>query len=177
MYIETERLFLMPLSLEQLILSIENRTELFKSLGLNSSEVSLSKNLIRIYNIKINNIKNDESNILFHTYWQIVIKDNNTIIGELGFKGAPNDLGQVEIGYGIKDEYRNKGYMTESLIRIIEWVFTQEGSRVKYVSAYTEKLNIASQKVLIKSGLKLINDADRLYFWQIKNTRQERMIL
>ncbi|MDI6045892.1 GNAT family N-acetyltransferase [Flavobacterium yafengii] len=32
--------------------------------------------------------------------WMIVLKDEMTIIGDIGFKGIPNHLGAIDIGYG-----------------------------------------------------------------------------
>ena len=33
----------------------------------------------------------------------------------------------VEIGYGLKDEYRHHGYMTEAVKEITEWPLSQDG--------------------------------------------------
>ncbi len=56
----------------------------------------------------------------------------------------------VEIGYGLKEEYRHHGYMTEAVKVITEWALSQDG--VKQVEAETDAENIASQKVLLQSG-------------------------
>ena len=55
----------------------------------------------------------------------------------------------VEIGYGLKEEYRHHGYMTEVVKAITEWALSQDG--VKQVEAETDAENIASQKVLFRS--------------------------
>lgn len=56
----------------------------------------------------------------------------------------------VESGYGLKEEYRHHGYMTEAVIAITEWALSQDG--VKQVEAETDAENIDSQKVLFQSG-------------------------
>ena len=56
----------------------------------------------------------------------------------------------IEIGYGLKEEYRHHGYMTEAVKAITEWALSQES--VKQVEAETDAENIASQKVLFRSG-------------------------
>lgn len=56
----------------------------------------------------------------------------------------------IEIGYGLKEEYRHHGYMTEAVKAITEWALSQES--VKQVEAETDAENIASQKVLSRSG-------------------------
>ena len=58
--------------------------------------------------------------------------------------------GVIEIGYGLKEEYRHHGYMTEAVKVITEWALSQDG--VKQVEAETDAENIASQKVLLQSG-------------------------
>lgn len=165
MILETERLILIPLSLDQLKKAIENREGVALELGLNPKVNDLDKNMIRIYNIKIQNIERDPNNILFYTYWDIVLKSEKRLIGQIGFKGIPNGLGQIEIGYGIEEGYRNKGYTTEAVIKIMKWVFSQDIIPVKYVTACTDKENIASQKVLLKAGMRITNEDDKYFYY------------
>ena len=42
----------------------------------------------------------------------------------------------IEIGYGLKEEYRHHGYMTEAVKAITEWALSQEN--VKQVKAETD---------------------------------------
>ena len=78
------------------------------------------------------------------------LKDDPEIIaGDFCFKGLGDD-GVVEIGYGLKEEYRHHRYMTEAVIAITEWALSQDG--VKQVEAETDAGNIDSQKVLFRSG-------------------------
>lgn len=165
MILETERLVLIPLSLDQLKKAIENRERVALELGLNSKVDNLDKNMMRVYNIKIQNIERDADNILFYTYWEIILKSEKKLIGEIGFKGIPNGLGQIEIGYGIEEGYRNKGFTTEAVIKLMEWVFHQDIIPVKYVTACTDKENIASQKVLLKAGMRITNEDDKYFYW------------
>ena len=164
MILETERLFLIPLSLNQLKKAIVNREEVNLELGLYPKVNSLDKKIARIYNIKIQNIEKDPDNILFYTYWEIVLKPEKRLIGEIGFKGIPNRLGQIEIGYGIEECYRNKGFTTEAVIKLMGWAFFQDIIPVKYVTACTDKENIASQKVLLKAGMRITNEDDKYLF-------------
>lgn len=168
MILETERLILIPLSLDHLKKAIENRERVALELGLNPKVNDLDKNMMRVYNIKIQNIERDPDNILFYTYWDIVLKSEKMLIGQIGFKGIPNGLGQIEIGYGIEEGYRNKGFTTEALIKLMEWVFSQDIIPVKYVTACTDKENIASQKVLLKAGMKITNEDDKFFYWSYR---------
>ena len=49
--------------------------------------------------------------------WLVINKENNTIIGDIGFKGKPNSENTVEVGYGIIPSAQNKGYATEAVKR------------------------------------------------------------
>ena len=87
---------------------------------------------------------------IWYAIWNMELKDDSEIIaGDFCFKGLGDD-GVVEIGYGLKEEYRHHGYMTEAVIAITEWALSQDG--VKQVEAETDAENIASQKVLFRSG-------------------------
>lgn len=70
-------------------------------------------------------------------------------IGDLCFKGLGAD-GVVEIGYGTYTGFERKGYMTEAVTALVQWASRQPG--VLRIEAETDKDNIASQRVLAKSG-------------------------
>ena len=72
-------------------------------------------------------------------------------VGDLCFKGV-EDGKNPEIGYGIDDEFRGRGYATEAVKLALAWAFGHVG--VAAVEAETDPYNIASQKVLAKCGFK-----------------------
>lgn len=84
----------------------------------------------------------------WYAIWMIEWKDG-THIGELCFKGLSNE-GSAELGYGIAEEYQGYGYATEAVSALMDWAFMQPGAMC--VIAETETSNIASQRVLKKSG-------------------------
>ena len=84
----------------------------------------------------------------WYAIWMIELKDR-THIGELCFKGLSKD-GSAEIGYGIAEDYQGRGYATEALSALVDWALKQPN--VTCVMAETEPSNIASQKVLSKTG-------------------------
>jgi [ribosomal protein S5]-alanine N-acetyltransferase len=54
----------------------------------------------------------------------MVLTDRNgvrRVIGSIGFHGAPNDTGQVEIGYHVEPAYRRRGFATEAVRALIDW--------------------------------------------------------
>jgi len=133
--IETNRLIIIPLSDQQMQETINKES---------CQEIKTA--FIEMYD---NSIKYPKDRI-WYVLWGIYLKNNlDTTIGNLSFKG-PSVNSVVEIGYGINDEYQNNGYMTETLIAITNWAKKQEN--VKYVQAETTIDNIASIRVLEKSG-------------------------
>lgn len=84
----------------------------------------------------------------WYAIWMIELKDG-THIGELCFKGI-TETGGVEIGYGVAEDYQGCGYAAEAVSAVTDWALSQHC--VTFVSAETEELNIASQKVLAKAG-------------------------
>ena len=68
----------------------------------------------------------------------------------------------------LKEEFRHHGYMTEAVKVITEWALSQEN--VKQVEAETDAGNIASQKVLFRSGFisngKMGEEGPRFVAWR-----------
>ena len=135
MRVETERMYLYPLRDEEMRLVIEKESDPeMKQAYMEMLEGSLSNSDKRIW----------------YAIWNMELKDESGIIvGDFCFKGLSDD-GVIEIGYGLKEEYRHYGYMTEALKVITEWALSQDS--VKQVEAETDAENIASQKVLLQSG-------------------------
>jgi RimJ/RimL family protein N-acetyltransferase len=101
----------------------------------------------------------------FSTFWTIINQESNCMVGDLCFKGNPNELGEIEIGYGTHIDFQNKGFMTEAVGEIIKWAFKQEN--VNCIWAETDPKNLASQKVLINNNFEQIDaTADNMY-WRI----------
>ena len=84
----------------------------------------------------------------WYSVWNIELKDG-TIVGDLCFKGLNQD-GSVEIGYGILEAHRGRGYAAEAAGAAVSWALSQPG--VTRVEAETEPGNIASRRVLEKCG-------------------------
>ena len=81
--------------------------------------------------------------------WLICLRDG-TAVGGIGFKGAPDANGDVELGYGIDEPYRRRGYAAEAAGAMLTWALAQPG--VKRILAQAELDNEISQKVLMKNG-------------------------
>uniref|UniRef100_A0A7U3YF72 GCN5-related N-acetyltransferase n=2 Tax=Anoxybacillaceae TaxID=3120669 RepID=A0A7U3YF72_GEOS0 len=78
--------------------------------------------------------------------WFVILRENNQVIGDIGFKGKPNDRKTVEIGYGIIPAAQNKGFATEAVQGLIDWAFSS--GQVEKVIAECLEDNVASIRVL-----------------------------
>ena len=64
---------------------------------------------------------NDPEHRIWYAVWFISPPDEpDRIAGDLSFKGPAAD-GAVELGYGLREGYCGKGYMTEAVKAITEW--------------------------------------------------------
>ena len=85
-----------------------------------------------------------------HWYAPWIIRlSGGEAVGELCFRGLSPD-GMLEIGYGIDDGYRGRGYAAEAVAAVTEWAARQPG--VSRIEAETAPDNAASQRVLTKAG-------------------------
>lgn len=98
--------------------------------------------------------------------WMVVIKDTNTIIGDVGFKGIPNSTGAIDIGYGLIATERKKGYAHEAVAGLIKWAFSQP--QVKVITARSLTDNIASARVLQKLYFNAETEHDGMLHWLLR---------
>ena len=55
--------------------------------------------------------KENRSSYLWLTFWLIIRKEDNVVVGMIDFKNIPNTKGEVEIGYGLGKKHEHFGYM------------------------------------------------------------------
>ena len=165
--IETERLILKPLTFEQLIKYSKCDNSLELELNLNLTSRTISEELKEaLEETIIPNVGDKSKDYLYSTIWTAILKAENRMIGDLCTYGEPNADGEVEIGYGTYEEFQNKGFMTEIVTGIIEWIKTQK--KVKSIIASTEKTNPASFRVLEKNNFIKIGETDNLFHWKFE---------
>ena len=137
MRIGSERLYLFPASDDEIRALIREQTD---------------AELKQAYSEMLQGCIEEPENRLWYTVWFMELKDQpGTIVGDLCFKGLGPD-GTVEIGYGLREGFCGRGYMTEAVRRLSEWALSQDG--VTRVEAETAPENTASRKVLLKAGFR-----------------------
>lgn len=81
----------------------------------------------------------------------LYLYNTNTYIGEAGIISYNKNANRCVVGYNILPKYWNKGYATEITRAIVKYAF--ETLKVQRVEALAQEENIASRRVLEKSGL------------------------
>lgn len=177
--IHTERLRLIPLDAKNYELYLENINKMEENLGLTITNTVIEEPLLTAHKFTYENVLKNTKNYLWETNWIIVLKKENKIIGGVMIKGEPNELGEVIIGYGIESEYQNKGYMTECINTLKEWIF--KNPKVKNIIADTDKENLSSHRVLEKNNFNKyketidINDEGEeevLVWWRLERSKK-----
>lgn len=164
--IETKRLQLDMLSNVDLAVWLRSKTELEEKTGYKFVEEILSLHLRNVFNIKIHNIEEDPDNIFWYTYFAIVLKSINSVIGMIGFKDIPDNENASEVGYGINNQFTGKGYATEALKGLADYTFKTTNLFVIKAETYVE--NTASQHVLEKNKFILLEQDEYLKKYELK---------
>jgi ribosomal-protein-alanine N-acetyltransferase len=96
----------------------------------------------------------------------MVLHDStNILIGDIGFKGLPNEHGEIDLGYGIVQSETQNGYAKEAASGLIEWAFKQAG--VKTITANCSKDNFASQKILTFLNFSKVEEDHEMIYWKL----------
>ena len=104
-------------------------------------------------------------NYIFYTFWIVIEKETKKIVAELGFKGLPDEKGEIEIGYSSFWDQRNKGIVTEAVGGMIHWA--RGRSDIKYILAETNSQNFASMRVLQKNHFENYERKEDMLWWRI----------
>jgi [ribosomal protein S5]-alanine N-acetyltransferase len=162
--INAPRLSLQTLSYEQLEKCLNAIETLEEELGFALSRNNIDANVIRAIGLKLGKMaavpRTDHS---WYTFWLIVTKEAPFGAGMIGFKGTPDAHGRVEVGYGIDEAWRNRGYVTEALKAIMSWAFGQPGCEAITATAVS---NHASEKVLQKVGFRNVGGEGAKSSWE-----------
>lgn len=150
--IKTERLTLIPLTPQHLESGLKSIKSLAAELKIPIVEDLITGNTERAVRMKIEKMRAVPKELHpWFTYWLIVINCENIGAGMVGFKGNPDENGEVEIGYGINSIYQSRGYMSEAVRALIKWAFDHPDCKVINAPNVLPH-NYPSQKVLVKTG-------------------------
>jgi RimJ/RimL family protein N-acetyltransferase len=74
-------------------------------------------------------------------------------------KGPPDEGGDVEIGWGVNEDRRRRGYAFEATAAVIGWAVRQPG--VESFSATIPETNLMSQRLARKLGMTMTSHSRR----------------
>jgi RimJ/RimL family protein N-acetyltransferase len=164
--LQTERLRLVALDREHLRLLLDNPDELCRRLGIVSNRVETDEEVRSAREEMYAGTTRCPEGYYWYTEWQIIYKEENSIVGSFCFKGAPNELGEVEVSYRTAFPYRSKGFMTEAMRVVATWVFKNAG--VTALIAETPKDNVPSHRVLQKIGMEIVRESSTSFWWRLR---------
>jgi GNAT superfamily N-acetyltransferase len=164
MRLETERLWIIPLTAEQLALWVHDIPALERELDGSYQGEALEGGFLEIVEGQVEKAAGAGDGYLYHTFWLLVRKADRTAVGSACFKGAPDEKDEVEIGYGLGKAFEGQGYMTEAVRALCDWALRQES--VSWVTAETEADHQASQSVLKRCGFTLYHQGET-WWWRV----------
>jgi RimJ/RimL family protein N-acetyltransferase len=148
--IETERLRLVAADAALIHLELEDRPALLAALNADSpAEWPPPENDDASFRYFLDSLERDPS-FAGWGYWYVIERRSRRPIGTCGFKGRPDAMGMVEIGYSIVLSRQNHGFASEAVAALIAWCANQ-GARI--VVAETLPELVASIRVMEKNGL------------------------
>jgi RimJ/RimL family protein N-acetyltransferase len=95
--------------------------------------------------------------------WQVIERASGLLVGGVGFKGAPDDDGVVEIGYGLSPAARGRGLATEAVTALVEHARSRG---VRAVRAEVDAANEPSMRVLERTGFAQVEDSAGITWWR-----------
>ncbi|MBQ6440594.1 MAG: GNAT family N-acetyltransferase [Mogibacterium sp.] len=87
-----------------------------------------------------------------HVYsWVLDVED--VVVGTIGAYDYEND--HIEVGFSVVSGWRGRGFATEALTKVLEYLTENEG--ISYVTAWCAAENAGSRRVLEKSGMEFVS--------------------
>jgi Acetyltransferases, including N-acetylases of ribosomal proteins len=162
--IQTDRLRLVALDLENLYHYIHDYERVQTNLGVSVTMPIQDQEIKYVFSSAHYEASAHPEDILWYTSWEVILKDENVIIGGISFKGPPDDQLEVEIGYEIVSEYQQNGYATEATAALIKWA--KEVKHIERIIACVEPHNYSSTQVLRKLGFNYFESDEGLNWWR-----------
>lgn len=161
--IETEHLRLIPFTLELMQTAVTDKVQLAEMLGVRVPDSWPGKAFAEALPFFIQMM---EQHPEAGTWDGLIVHiADHILIGDMRFKGGPNENGMVEIGYSIVPEYQGRGYATEMTRALIAWAFSHPD--IKVVTTECLDDNFGSIRVLEKVGMHQLRPKGNMLKWEI----------
>jgi [ribosomal protein S5]-alanine N-acetyltransferase len=150
LYIDTQRLELLPCSLEVAQATLAKNKPLLEKLLTAYIPDDWYNTEVQAFLPKYIELLKSDPSQLGYGVWLIIRTEDSTLIGDLGFGGKSNN-DTLELGYEILPSYRNEGYGTEAVEALVDFAFRQLAAQK--IIAHTPIDNIASIRIVEKLGM------------------------
>ncbi len=164
-FLESPRLKLIPLTITELRTLLHSVPEFEQLTKMIYAANDLSCHLINVFTSQLHKMEETPNDWLWLTFWMILSKETNQIMGSIDFKGCPDSQKSVEIGYGLGEDFRHLGYMKEACHTLCDYGFSQG---LKAITAETDFDNKPSEKVLTSNGFALTHQTNQSNWWILK---------
>jgi len=163
----TERLLIVPMtySMVNCILkgTINGKYSILEELGFYTDRMWPRQDTLDILNFIVDSMDKNDAVSGFDA-WMVVKKEDMTIIGDAGFRGEPNEKGEIEIGFGLIEEEHRKGYGYETAMALIEWA--AQINDVKVIKADCLIDNKGSIRILEKCNMQEVSRDKEFIYWE-----------
>lgn len=172
--IETERLILIPYTKKIAQDILESNFKSIEAIKLKRGKNWPDQEILETLPKIIVNLSKVISPTGFES-WMVVKKDTNEIIGDVGFKGYNTIFHKADIGYGIIEAERKKGYASEAVKTLIQWAFSVES--LTLITATTLIDNTNSIRLLENLHFNQVDQEDDFFYWELTKDKFEKFHL
>lgn len=120
--------------------------------GIRLTEYFLTGQARRLWRYRLGQIVADPRNARWMAS-QVIIGDDDAVVGHAGFHGPPDESGMVEVGYSVDPAFRRRGYARAALLELLRRAGAEPDVRVVRVSIRPD--NAASLATI--AGLGFVN--------------------
>jgi ribosomal-protein-alanine N-acetyltransferase len=142
----TERLELKPLPAKVAALLPEDKDEAATLLGATLPTTWPEPNLLGLLRLRPPVSPAAEA----FGVWVMIESAARVVVGDIGFKGPPDEAGAIEMGYSVTPDRRRRGYATEAAGALAQWALRQP--HVRLIVARCAPDNVASIRALERVG-------------------------
>lgn len=146
--IHSNRLLLRPITIDDCKALFKYRSDNIT----NQYQGWVPKYLEEVYDFVNNKISPDLNRVNSWYQLAIVRKEDNAFIGDIGLHFVDQEAKQVEIGITLDKNYHGKGYATEAIEKVIDYLF--EKLNKHRVIASVDPGNVQSIRLLERLGFR-----------------------
>jgi RimJ/RimL family protein N-acetyltransferase len=156
----TDHLELVPLPAEAAAALPENRAAARRALGAQLSTEWPDPHLVGVLRRHAGASAGTEC----FGVWAMIERCSASVVGDIGFRGPPDDAGAIEIGYSVIPSRRRRGYATEAAGALVRWACSQPD--VEVVVAGCDPNNVPSIRILEQVGFRRTGETTGEIRWR-----------